>query len=42
MLLSSAQELHFGFCSSSIALSVAEIDFGARRGVELMIFIAFN
>ena len=42
LLLSSAQELQFGFCFSSIALSVAEIHFGARRGIELMIFIAFN
>ena len=41
-MLSSDQELHFGFCSSSIALSVVEIHFGARRGIELMIFIAFN
>ena len=41
-MLSSDYELHFSFCSSSIALSVIEIHFGARRSMELMIFIAFN
>ena len=28
--------------SYNVALSIAEIHFGARRGVELMIFIALN